>query len=79
MIVATNAKKWRKRKKFTLKELSARSGVSYGSLRRFESTGEISFASLLSIAFVLECMEDFEPLFVNTHPTSIKEVIDGQL
>lgn len=31
------------------KELSKRSGVSYGSIRRFESTGDISLSSLLKI------------------------------
>ena len=35
------------------KELVAHSGVSLGSVKRFESSGEISLSSLLSIAMVL--------------------------
>ena len=43
----------RKELKISQKELSQKSGVSYASIRRFESTGEISFNSLLKIASVL--------------------------
>jgi len=50
----------RKALKLTQKELSSRSDVSLGSLKRFEQIGEISFDALLKIALVLECLEDFE-------------------
>jgi transcriptional regulator with XRE-family HTH domain len=46
--------------KYTQKELSTRSGVSLGSLKRFESSGQISLESLLKLALVLECLGDFE-------------------
>jgi len=46
--------------KYTQKELSIRSGVSLGSLKRFESSGQISLESLLKLALVLECLGDFE-------------------
>ncbi len=44
-------------------ELAARSGVSLGSVKRFETTGEISLSSLLSIAMVLNDLEAFTELF----------------
>jgi transcriptional regulator with XRE-family HTH domain len=44
--------------------LSEKSGVSYGSLKKFEQTGQISLESLLKLAVILECMEDFKALFV---------------
>jgi transcriptional regulator with XRE-family HTH domain len=50
----------RKALKLTQKELSSRSDVSLGSLKRFEQIGEISFDALLKIALVLECLDDFE-------------------
>lgn len=53
----------RKEKGFTQKVLSIRSGVSYASIRRFETSGEISFTSLLRLSTVLDCLEDFESLF----------------
>lgn len=48
---------------FTQRELSRRSGVSYGSLRRFESTGEISLNSLMKLSNALGCLKDFNELF----------------
>jgi len=45
---------------FTQAELATRSGVSLGSLKRFEGSGQISLESLLKLALVLECLEDFE-------------------
>ncbi|MFA6760288.1 MAG: helix-turn-helix transcriptional regulator [Sulfuricurvum sp.] len=43
----------------TQEGLSSRSGVSLGSLKRFESTGQISLESLLKIAFILDSLDDF--------------------
>jgi len=40
--------------------LSKRSGVSLGSLKRFESSGHISLESLLKLSLVLECLGDFQ-------------------
>ena len=55
--------KFRQRRKalgYTQLELSSRSGVSLGSLKRFENSGQISLESLLKLAFVLECLGDFD-------------------
>lgn len=53
----------RKLYKLTQQQLSNKSGVSLGSLKRFERTGEISFKSLLKIAFILDSQNDFDNLF----------------
>ena len=74
--IAQKEKAKRKKRKLTQKELSARSGVSLASLKRFEQTGEISFVSLLKIAFILDETENFEALFTNQEYASIQEVID---
>ncbi len=47
---------------YTQMECAIRSGVSLGSLKRFESSGQISLESLLKLAFVLECLGDFSSL-----------------
>lgn len=44
----------------TQEGLSNKSGVSLGSVKRFETSGEISFESLLKLAFVLDCLDDFK-------------------
>ena len=66
-------KKRRKELHLTQRELSLKSGVSYGSIRRFESTGDISLYSLLSIANSINCLEDFNELFKNQIIKSLKE------
>jgi len=67
----------RKAFKITQSELAARSGVSLGSLKRFEQSGQISLESFLKIAFVLECLEDFEKLCEEREemPRTIEELL----
>ena len=59
----SRVKERRKELNLTQKELAEKSGVSYASIRRFETTGEISFTSLLKIAEVINCLSDFDNLF----------------
>lgn len=68
----------RKEKKITQEQLSRLAGVSYGSIKRFEQTGEISLSSLIKIAFILGAEDDFYELFSKKGYTSIQEVIDEQ-
>ena len=57
-----NFRKRRKALGYTQEELAIRSGVSLGTLKRFERTGYISLESLLKLAFVLECLNEFVSL-----------------
>ena len=68
----------RKRRKISQKDLASRSGVSYGSLKRFERTGEISLTSLGKLAIALEAEEELDHLFGDIPPLSIEEVLNGQ-
>ena len=68
----------RKRKKLSQKNLALRSGVSLGSLKRFEQTGEISLHSLTKIAIALEVEGELEELFSKVPFASIEEVIRTQ-
>jgi transcriptional regulator with XRE-family HTH domain len=74
---ATRFRKVRTSKKVTMKELSQRSGVPYSTIRRFESTGEISFLSLIKIASALGEDREITGLFADTVPQTIEEVIRG--
>ena len=58
--LAHKHKKLRKRKGLSQIELAERSGVSLGSLKRFETKGQISLESLLKLVFVLGRLSDFE-------------------
>lgn len=77
--IAKRMRERRKEKKITQIQLSQRSDVSLGSLKRFERTGEISLSSLVKIAFALGCEDDFDALFARKGYSSIQEVIDEQL
>ena len=67
-------KKRRKELKISQKLLAQKSGVSYASIRRFESTGDIALVSLLKIASVLNSLEGFNALFSNKIITSLKDL-----
>tara|TARA_Y100000310_G_C20183702_1_gene579361 strand:- start:121 stop:348 length:228 start_codon:yes stop_codon:yes gene_type:complete len=58
--MALKVKTLRKEQSITQSALSKKSGVSYGSIKRFETTGQISLESLLKIAHVLGRLEDFD-------------------
>lgn len=58
--------------------LAIHSGVSFGSVKRFENTGKIALESLLKIAFTLNALEDFENLFKNAQP-QITTSLDAML
>lgn len=73
-----NVKSRRKGLGISQMELAERSGVSYGSIKRFETNGDISLSSLIKIAIVLECEDDFKTLFSRKKYRSIEDVINDR-
>lgn len=78
MQIAGRIRAVRRKRKISQKKLSQLSGVSLGSLKRFEQKGEVSFLSLIKIATVLGLDNELEHLFEDVQPLSIEEVIRGQ-
>ena len=76
--VGERAAKRRKELGFTQEQLARRSGVSLGSLRRFEQTGKVALESLVRISIALDCQDDIDALFGKRAYRSIQEVIDAQ-
>jgi len=72
--VAERIKSLRIQKNWTQATMSERSGVSLGSYRRFEQTGEIAFSSLLLVAATLGRLEDFSRLFEPPEAQSLAEL-----
>ena len=68
----------RKRKKMSQVKLSEKSGVSLGSVKRFENTGDISFKSLIKISIALGIENELIDLFRQVPYESIEEVINEQ-
>ncbi|MCQ2914530.1 MAG: helix-turn-helix transcriptional regulator [Alphaproteobacteria bacterium] len=70
--IALRAKTVRLKQNLTQEGLSLRSGVSLGSIKRFERTGEISLKSLIDIALALGNINDLELLFkIDDKPVSL--------
>ena len=74
--IAGRVKNIRKRRKISQEELSKLSGVSYGSVKRFETSGNISLISLTKIAIALNIVDDLKNIFSNIEYTSLQEVIN---
>lgn len=52
------------------------SNVSYGSIKRFETTGQISLLSLTKIATALQVADELRNLFTVVPYRNIEEVIN---
>ena len=70
-------KQQRKKLKISQIQLAAKSGVSLGSIKRFESKYEISLNSFIKILIALNLEHDLENLFLQKSYNSIDEVING--
>ncbi|MGN0711524.1 MAG: helix-turn-helix domain-containing protein [Anaerovoracaceae bacterium] len=74
--LAERVKAIRKRRGITQEELSEKSGVSYGSIKRFETTGMISLLSLTKLAVALGCSNEISDMFTQVEYRNIQEVIN---
>ena len=70
-------KQHRKKLKISQAKLASKSGVSLGSIKRFESKHEISLNSFIKILIALNLEQDLENLFTQKSYNSIDEVING--
>lgn len=73
--IARNLKLRRLELNLTQRALAKKSGVSFGSLKRFESISEISLKNLLRLAVVLQASEGFLSLFELPAYRSVDDVI----
>ena len=76
--IAQRIRTIRKRRKITQKKLSELSGVSLGSVKRFETSGEISLLSLTKIAIALDIEKELCTLFSDVPYLSLKEIENQQ-
>ncbi|MDA3818342.1 MAG: helix-turn-helix transcriptional regulator [Prolixibacteraceae bacterium] len=76
--IAGNLRERRLELNLTQKALSDKSGVSLGTLKRFENKHEISLKHLLMLAVVLDATGEFMQLFTKRNYTSIDDVINAQ-
>jgi transcriptional regulator with XRE-family HTH domain len=74
--IAHRARQRRKDLKLSQEDLATKSGVSFGSVKRFERTGKIALESLLKLALVIGSLNDFDQLFLPKESTlSLDEIL----
>ncbi|MBT5270504.1 MAG: helix-turn-helix transcriptional regulator [Candidatus Marinimicrobia bacterium] len=73
--IARNMKARRILLNITQRELATQSGVSLGSIKRFETMHQIALQSLIRIAIVLDASNEFHQLFPINQFKSIAEVV----
>lgn len=74
--IADRVRLIRKRRSISQEKLAQISGVSFGSVKRFETTGQISLLSLTRIAMALDMADDLRQLFTEVPYRDIQEVIN---
>ena len=60
--------------KVSQRALAKQSDVSYASIRRFVSTGEISLTSLIKPAIAMDCTAEFASLFSVSKAKRLKDM-----
>lgn len=74
--LAQRVRNIRKRRSISQEKLASMSGVSYGAIKRFETSGQISLISLTKIAMALDIADDIRNLFTTVPYRDIQEVIN---
>ena len=74
--LAQRVRNIRKRRSISQEKPASMSGVSYGSIKRFEMTGKISLLSLTKIAMALDIAGELRDIFTNVPYKDIQEVIN---
>lgn len=73
--IAARCKQLRLVQNMSQQELSDKSGVSLGSLKRFEQSGMVSLQHLLRLSLVLNASEEFDGLFRPLPYSGIDEML----
>ena len=74
--LARRVRNIRKRRSISQEKLAQMSGVSYGSIKRFEASGQISLISLTKIAMALEIADELRTIFTQVPYKDSQEVIN---
>jgi transcriptional regulator with XRE-family HTH domain len=77
-LLAEKVRKARLASNLTQSGLASRAGVSLGSLKRFEQTGDISLSSLAKLAFALRMEHDFEDIFSPRRSETLDELLAAE-
>ena len=74
--LGARAKSARLSENMSRKTLAEKAGVSGASLKRFETTGQISLSSLVPLLTALDRLSDLNELLAEKTPNSLRELKD---
>ena len=74
--LALRVRNIRHRRSISQAKLASIRGVRYGSIKRFDATGQISLISLTKIAMALDMADELRNLFTQVPYKDIQEVIN---
>ena len=74
--IAARAKRRRIDLGLTQRDLGARAGVPYATVRQLETTGRVSLEALVRIAFVFQAEDGLDALFPPRPLITIDDVLD---
>ena len=74
--LAQRVRNIRRRRSISQEKLASMSGVSLGSVKRFETSGQISLISLTRIAIALDLADELRNLFMQAPYKDIQEIIN---
>lgn len=74
--LADRVRNIRKRRSISQQKLAEMSNVSYGSIKRFETSGQISLISLTKIAMALGIADELRNIFSQVPYRSMEEVLN---
>ena len=74
--LADRVRNIRRRRSISQQKLAKMSGVSYGAIKRFETTGQISLISLTRIAIALGIADELRNIFSKVPYLSMEEVLN---
>ncbi len=73
--LAQKVKKLRLEQNITQSELASRIGVSTGTIKRFEKSGEIQLLAFAKIALVVDRLDDLKEIFaISDKPSSLYNI-----
>jgi transcriptional regulator with XRE-family HTH domain len=78
-LIAGNHRTLRRSMKLSQSELAERSGVSLGSIKRFEASGKIALESLLKLALVFNRLGDFEEIFAHKEIPDVERLFSDKM
>ncbi|CDB89950.1 MAG: helix-turn-helix domain-containing protein [Christensenellales bacterium] len=76
MKLAERVRNIRKRRSISQQKLATMSNVSYGSIKRFETKGQISLINLTKISMALGIADELRNAFTQVPYRNIEEVIN---